>query len=954
MNPAARDPRLPSATYRVQLTRDFTFRHLLELVGYFDALGITDLYASPFLTARPGSTHGYDVVDPGTINREIGTDEDLARLHDALAARQMGFLIDIVPNHVCVNTNDNPWWNDVLENGPASPYARTFDIDWRPPKNELRDKVLLPVLGEQYGKVLEGGELELSIHEGALVVVYADRRFPLAPFTWGPVLEGVAARLRGRSLVAGDPSRARVEALAGAVRALGHPADTGGEAGLDTQNDKRRIKVELGELLTGSPAVREALAAELGEWNGRPGDPHSFDRLERLLAQQAYRLSYWRVAAEQINYRRFFDINDLAAVRVEDPEVLDAVHAKAFELYRRGWVTGLRVDHLDGLRDPRAYLDQLAARAPRAYVVVEKILGVDERLPRAWATEGTTGYELLNVLNGLWLWRSGEKALRAVYEGVRTATDSFAEVVYQSKSLILRSSMAGELSVLARRLARISEQHRWSRDFTLGSLELALADVVACFPAYRTYLGPAEEITPQAAKQVQTAVAAARRRNPALSGSVFEFLSDVLLARDPDGLDDRQRALRRDFVARFQQLTGPVMAKGLEDTAFYRYFPLLSLNEVGGSPERFGVTVEEFHRLMEERARERPAALSATATHDTKRGEDSRARLDVLSEIPDEWSAAVAEWREIALRLKPRADGLPTPDAEDEYFIFQTLLGAWPTRGIDDPMFASFAERVQGAVEKALREAKRQTSWIDPNATYEGAARDLCARLCDPSGPFVPKLAAFAARIRRPGQLNALAQLVVKSTAPGVPDFYQGSELWDLSLVDPDNRRPVDYPSRRRLLEELDQQAAADPAELASALLAAADDGRIKLWMTAALLRARRRERELFARGAYLPLVAEGGLRDNVVGFARRWSGRVAVIAVGRFFTQLPPEPTGGGWGDASLSVPPELSMGELTSALTGRSARVVEGRLRLAELFDTLPFAVLIGDVEPGLERPA
>jgi (1->4)-alpha-D-glucan 1-alpha-D-glucosylmutase len=943
MNQAQRDPRLPAATYRIQLTKDFTFKQALDLVPYWQSLGVSDLYAAPFLAARAGSVHGYDVVDPRRVNPEIGSEEDLGRLHEALAKAEMGLLIDIVPNHVCVASNDNPWWNDVLENGRASRYARYFDIDWSPPKVELRDKVLLPVLGDQYGKVLENGDLKLGLHDGALAVSYYDRRFPVSPASYATVLDGVVTRLRARPDDENGLAK-RVEEVALAARNLrgsgGMPAD----APAARQNIKDRLR----DLASSSPQAKAALDAELSDINGRKGEPRSFDRLEKLLAEQSYRLSFWRVAAEQINYRRFFDINDLAAIRIEESEVLDAVHAKAFELIGRGWVTGLRVDHVDGLRDPHAYLEQLSARTGGLYVVVEKILGVDERLPRAWATEGTTGYEFLNILNGIFVNRSGERGLRAVYDQFRTVGGSFADILYESKRLILQLSLASELAVLARRLDRISEQHRWSRDFTLGTLQSALSDVIACFPVYRTYLSPGEDRSPQVMREVQVALSSARRRNPAVSGSVFEFLGEVLLGRDPEGLTEMERVERRDFVARFQQLTGPVMAKGLEDTSFYRYFPLLSLNEVGGGPERFGLSTDEFHRAMEERARERPAGLSGTSTHDTKRGEDSRARLDVLSEIPDEWGNAVAKWRDIASRMKPRVDGAPAPDSDDEYYIYQTLVGAWPNAAPDSPELDGFVPRAQQAVEKALREAKRNTSWIDPNAPYEDAAKQLVARILDRKGPMFGEMSTFVERIRLPGMLSSLSQLVVKATAPGVPDFFQGTELWDLSMVDPDNRRPVDFAARRAMLDEVTRRGeGGDRARLVAALLAAPLDGKIKLAVTATLLRARQRERELYARGAYLPLAAEGRRKDNVVAFARRWNRRVAITAVGRFFTQLPVQPVGQAWAETHLTLPAELPVGELTDELTGRTLRAADGALPVGEVFSTLPFAVLIGDAE-------
>src|SRR3569833_692416 len=592
-----KDRRIPGATYRVLLTKDFTFKQATELVEYWHKLGITDLYAAPFLKARPGSVHGYDVVAPTALNPEIGTEDDLGQLHEALASHGMGLVMDVVPNHMCISTNDNVWWNNVLENGPSSPFARYFDIDWHPPKTELHDKVLLPILGDQYGRVLEAGELQVREADGGFVVEYYQRRFPVGPGTYPVILRGMLARL-ARADTGGTAAHALGELLA-LAESLPPRSATGADDVARRQRDKETLKQRLRALLAEPPAARAALDEDLRDLNGTKGQPRSFDRLEQLLAVQAYRLSYWRVAAEQINYRRFFEINDLAAIRIEEPEVLAAVHGKPLELLKKGWVTGLRVDHVDGLREPRRYLDELRAKTEGAYVVVEKILGRDERLPRSWATEGTTGYEFLNILNALFVSRSGERALRSLYDGLRTVKGGLPDVVYEAKRLVLSASMSSELSVLVRRLDRISEQHRWSRDFTAGTLLQVLADTIACFPVYRTYIAAGDtEVAPQELQYIREALLRARRRNPTIESSAFDFLSEVLLMRDPEGLSEGDRAERRDFVLRFQQLTGPVMAKGLEATSFYRYFPLLSQDAVGGYPYRFGLSIELFHLLM--------------------------------------------------------------------------------------------------------------------------------------------------------------------------------------------------------------------------------------------------------------------------------------------------------------------------------------------------------------------
>jgi (1->4)-alpha-D-glucan 1-alpha-D-glucosylmutase len=946
--------RTPGATYRLQFNKDFTFRHAASCLDYLHELGITDVYASPFFAARAASMHGYDVVDPGKLNSEIGSEADLERLHDALKARGMGLILDLVPNHMCVNTNDNVWWNDVLENGPSSAFAKFFDIDWRPPKPELKDKVLLPVLGDQYGRVLENGDLKLMETQGSLWLAYGERRFPLGPGTYATVLEGALARLRETSESSLDTAT-QLESLITASHRLPKRSETDAERVRERQREKEILKTRLHALLSSDHAARSALDAELRAIGGSKGVAKSFDKLEVLLAQQAYRLSFWRVAAEHINYRRFFEVNDLAAVRMEEPEVFQAVHAKAFELIGRGWVTGLRIDHVDGLMDPKRYLKDVATAASVPYVVVEKILSYDERLPADWATDGTTGYEFLNALGGVFVSQPGEKALRSFYDDLRTVRGAFGDVVYESKRSILENSMSSEVSVLARRLDRISEQHRWSRDFTIGTLQQILVATIACFPVYRTYVAAGDaDVSAQDAEHIRTALADAKRRSAQVSASAFDFLGEVLLVRDPDGLTDPQRAERRSFVLRFQELTGPVAAKGVEDTAFFRYFPLLSLNEVGGGPGHFGASVEEFHQQMEERSRAHPAALSATSTHDTKRAEDNRARLAVISEIPEAWIAEVREWRTLAESFKTVLNGEAVPDADSEYYIYQTIVGAWPPAGLTGDEGVEFSSRVQGAIEKAMREAKRTTSWIHPNSAYEDAIRTFVSRILDPNGALRPRFSAFVSRILRPGLLTSLSQLAIKITAPGVPDFFQGTELWDFSMVDPDNRRPVEFGKRRDALRELGAAGLAASSEWyrTSALRdfwRAPEDGRAKLFVTRALLIRRMQEGELFAHGAYCPMVVEGKWKNNVVAFARRWENRISLTIAGRFFAEWGGDvrrpPLHEAWGDTTVRVPREWGIRQLENALSAITVAPSDDGLRVADVFEALPVAVLIGD---------
>jgi (1->4)-alpha-D-glucan 1-alpha-D-glucosylmutase len=964
-------PRIPGCSYRLQLNKRFNFRDATALVDYLDALGVTDVYASPFLVARPGSTHGYDVIDHARLNPEIGTTGDLDALVAALKQRDMGLIMDVVPNHMCIASSDNHWWNDVLENGRSSPVAAFFDIDWHPPKTELHEKVLLPVLGEQYGRVLENQEISIAYEAGAFYARYWESRFPIGPRTILPLLEPMVTDLR-RSHPADHPDVLEMESIVTATTHLPTRWDTEPEKVRERMREKEIVKRRLDALVSGSAAVRDALERSLAAINGDKRTPRSFDRLEALLADQAYRLSFWGVAAEEINYRRFFDINDLAAIRVELPNVLDAVHDKAFQLLRAGKVTGLRVDHVDGLLDPSRYLDSLqhasdavaeaGSTAPpppstptdrlQTYVVVEKILTGDETLPREWAIHGTTGYEFLNILNGLFVDAGGARAIERLYQRLREGRGEFDDLLYLAKRLILRTAMSSELYVLARRLDRISEQHRWSRDFTQNSLHLALAEVIACFPVYRTYVQvTSTEVSAGDRQHVLRAIRDAKRRNRSTSESVFDFIADLLLLHDPEGLSDADRGERREFVLRLQQLTGPVMAKGLEDTVFYRYYPLASLNEVGGRPTRAAVEPARFHAWNARRLADWPHGLSATATHDTKRGEDVRARLNVLSEIPREWQRVLRHWQRLNRPLKSVVDEVRVPGANEEHLIYQTLIGMWPMDAVQNDLGDAARDelraRINAYMTKALREAKLHTSWINVNAPYERGITQFIDLLLQPSsGSFVSELRRFVGTILMPGICNSLSQVVLKITAPGVPDIYQGTELWDLSLVDPDNRRPVDFSVRRALLAELGARAEADLPALCRALMSRPADGGIKLLVTARALRHRRLNRARYDRGDYVALEVDGARARHVVAFARTLDGKPSITVAGRLLAPMThgAPPLGeASWGDTRIKLVATLPQGAYRDALSGAVVRVERtAGLRVADAFANLPVAIL------------
>ncbi len=780
--------RIPGSSYRLQFNKSFTFRDATRLVEYLDGLGITDVYASPILAARPGSVHGYDVIEHARLNPEIGSEEDLDALVAALRERGMGMILDLVPNHMCIASPDNRWWNDVLENGRSSPYAPFFDIDWQPPKSELHEKVLLPVLGEQYGRVLESQEISIHYEGGAFSAHYYESRYPIGPRTILPLLEPMVADLR-RSHPDDHADLLELESIVTATKHLPKRWETQPDLVRERQREKEIVKHRLDALVSRSEAVREALERSLKAINGEKGNPHSFDRLEAILADQAYRLSFWGVAAEEINYRRFFDINDLAAIRIEEPKVLAAVHDKAFQLLRAGKITGLRIDHVDGLLDPRRYLQDLqqvavagGAEVPpdgkTTYVVVEKILTGEESLPAEWPIHGTTGYEILNVVNGLFVDPAGARAIERAYLRIREGTAEFEDLLYRAKKLILRTALSSELYALATRLDRISEQHRWSRDFTQSNLHLALAETIACFPVYRTYVqSDTTQVTAGDRQHVLRAIRDAKRRNRSTSESLFDFLADVLLLRDPEGLSESDHAERREFVLRVQQLTGPVMAKGLEDTVFYRYYPLASLDEVGGRPTAGGIDVDRFHAICQRRLETWPHGLSATATHDTKRGEDTRVRLDVLSEIPREWRQALQRWQRLNRKLEPRVEDARVPEANEEYLIYQTLLGVWPMGALDRDLTEeerkSLAERVGAYMNKAVREAKVHSSWININAPYERGVEQFINRLLG-SSVFLTDLRKFVGLILMPGHLQLALAAGDQSHHPRRSRFLPG------------------------------------------------------------------------------------------------------------------------------------------------------------------------------------
>lgn len=926
---------VPRATYRLQFNGEFGFKQGAGLADYLARLGVSHLYASPYMKARPGSTHGYDIVDHNEINPEIGSLRDFDDLVETLRRHGLSQILDFVPNHMGVGGADNLWWLGVLEWGPDSPFAGYFDIEWDPERRYLQGKVLVPFLGDQYGAVLADGGLELRFdaQTGSFSVwAYGTHRLPVCPRHYAAIL--------------GD-RHPELERLGDAFNGLAyhHPQEI---------RRADELKAELAVLVASDPEVRSAVDEAVARFAGRQGEPESWQRLDALIAKQFWRAAYFRVAADDINYRRFFNINELAGLRMEQPELFEVAHCFAFGLINDGTLEGLRIDHIDGLLDPAGYCRRLKEKAGRPfYLVVEKILARHEKLREDWEIEGTTGYEFANLVGGLFVDPACEEAFSRLYAGFTGRGEPFEEVVRNCKIRIMETEMASELNVLAREAARIARSNPRTCDFTVNLLHTALKEVVARFPVYRTYVDDAGA-TETDRRDIDWAVAQARKTAGAMDRSVFDFVHALLtgdLVAGPRSGYSRSQALR--FAMKLQQYSGPVMAKGLEDTAFYRYNRLVALNEVGGHPDHFGTSVAAFHHLNLERRQSWPHAMLGTSTHDTKRGEDTRARLYALSEMPEEWERQITAWSRIVRARRGDIDGSAAPDRNDEYLLYQLLLGAWPAglTGIEDPAeldpdeVADLAGRIEGAMIKSVREAKVHSTWAAPDVAYEDAVKSFVRDCLDLSrrNPFLESFLPFQARLAGLGILNSLSQTLIKLTVPGVPDIYQGAELWDLSLVDPDNRRPVDYGARRRLLERV-EAIGDDGADEFKRLLADWKDGAVKLALVHRTLRLRARHPDLFAQGSYEGLEVRGALSQNVVAYARSLGGTAVVVAVPRLTAALGANPD---WSGCRVLLPAGLPVEGWRNALTGRKLEGHAGGdgtfLAAGDLFADFPVALLV-----------
>lgn len=889
--------RIPKATYRIQFNPTFGFRKAAEIISYLADLGISDIYASPIFRARKGSEHGYDIVNPAELNPELGSMKDFCELTDKVRSLRLGWLQDMVPNHMAFDTQ-NPFIADILENGPSSPFKDYFDIDWDHDDEAMRGKLLAPFLGSCYGQALEAAELRLDYTESGFAVNYYDHHFPLKIESYLTILVQAVPSLV-HDLGEEHSDYMQLLGVLYILKTLPSEVDDG------ERHDKVKfIKQALWSLYNKNPTIRRAIDAAVRYVNGHQDAPQSFNALEAVLADQWFRLSFWKVATEEINYRRFFSINDLISVKVEDEKVFLSTHDLLLRLLREGQITGLRIDHIDGLYDPSAYLRRLRQEAQTPYMVVEKILDWQEALPD-WPVQGTTGYDFMHVVNGICCQPDNAKAMSRLYRSLAGARQSFSELAYEKKKLIIKRHMSGDVNNLACLLKKIASRHRYARDITLASMKQALIETLALLPVYRTYMNP-EEVRQVDCRTIEETIALAKEKNPELLNEL-DYLGRVLTLQMEDFLPTEDRPQWLYFTMRFQQFSGPIMAKGLEDSVLYSYNRLLSLNEVGGSPEKFGISLEEFHAFNRTRSTFWPHSLNASTTHDTKRSEDVRSRLNVLSEIPQEWGRQVRNWCSINRSLKSRIKRHKAPDKNDEYFLYQTLVGAFPCEKESDP---DFLPRIRDYMVKAVREAKVHTAWIKPDEAYEEAVLSFIDNILreDEANTFLQEFLPFKRKVAHFGMLNSLTETLIKMTAPGVPDFYQGTEYWNFSLVDPDNRRPVNYERRKSSLQEIRTRSVSDLTGLITDLLATMEDGRIKQFLIYQALRFRHRNPLLFQEGDYLPLEVIGPGRGHLIAYARRLKNSCAITVAPRHLAGWLQEgalPVGHDvWQETYLSLP--------------------------------------------------
>ncbi len=925
---------IPKSTYRLQFNSEFKFSDAAAIIGYLSMLGISDVYASPVMKAKKGSMHGYDIVDQNQFNPEIGRQEDFDSLSEALKTRGMGWIQDIVPNHMAYSP-ENQMLVDLFENGSSSRYYNFFDIEWTLYHGRSQQKVLAPFLGQSYQAVLESGEIRLNYDSEGFNINYFMHRFPLKMESYGDILSYNFSKLKNK-LGKNHPDIIKYLGILYILKSLPTAEQ------LDERYDQIKfVKGMLWEIYNQNKEIKVSLDETLKAYNGIPGIPESFNMLDSLLMQQYYRLAYWKVANEEVNYRRFFNISDLISLRMENEETFNRTHSMIFKLIKENKINGIRIDHVDGLYDPAEYLKRLRDKIKEAYIVVEKILDIDESLPTSWKIEGTTGYEFINYVNGIFCRRENGRRFNSIYKKFTRAGTPLEELTISKKKLIIETRLVGELERLALYIEDISNRDRYGIDLTRNGLKSALSELLAYFPVYRTYINK-ENYSRTDRKYIAYVVEKLKAENPQLMNE-FNYIGNILLMNYGEHFTQKQKEDSLDFIMRFQQLTGPLMAKGFEDTALYVYNRFISLNEVGGTPSKFGLRISKFHSFNLDRFKHWPHSMNATATHDTKRGEDTRARLNVLSEMPDEWNAKLKLWSRLNKKFKVHLNSNFYPDNNDEYFIYQALLGSFPMSEND---LENFKTRVKEYIIKAVREAKVHTTWSRPQQQYEDAVTSFIDKILNQSenSLFVKDFLTFHKKLSHFGFLNSLSQTLLKITSPGMPDFYQGRELWDFYFVDPDNRRKVDYDIRKKILEGIIARDKADRNNLLHELLKDFESGAVKMFLIYRSLKSRNGNIELFRNGGYLPLKTEGKYQKNIVAFARKLENKYAVTAVPRFLYGIIKEgelPLGNEiWNDTKIMLPFENK--SFCNEITGEEIKADKG-LFAGDVFKSFPAALMI-----------
>ncbi|MEK9513360.1 malto-oligosyltrehalose synthase [Limnospira fusiformis PMC 851.14] len=931
--------RIPVATYRIQFNPNFDFEDAQKIVPYLQELGISDIYASPIFKARSGSTHGYDVVDPNQINPELGSPETFDELIEEIQKRDMGWVQDIVPNHMAYDS-ENKLLMDVLEHGPDSEYFDYFEIDWDQAYENIKGRVLAPLLGDFYGNCLENGELKLSYNESGLSVNYYHLKFPLRIESYATL---ISYKINTLSQTLGNRHPDVIKLLGVLYILKNIPSETSSQ---QRRDQAEFVKKLLWEIYQDNPEIQKFIDENLDFFNGDTGKRESFNLLDNLLSDQFFRLSFWKVGAEELNYRRFFTVNELICVRVEDYKVFQRTHDLIGEFVKSGKFTGLRIDHIDGLYNPVQYLRWLREKTGEIYIVVEKILELEEKLPANWPIQGTSGYEFLNYVNGLFCQSKNQERFNQIYAQMTGLARDYNDLLVAKKRLIADKNLAGDADNLAQLLKRVCGDYRYGRDFTLVGLKTAIMEFLVRFPVYRTYINQ-EGVGDDDRAYVQQAIREAKGKLPELLNEL-NLMEKFLFLDYDEFLSEENQQLWLRFVMKLQQFSGPLTAKGIEDTLFYVYYRFLALNEVGGAPNHFGISLEEFHQFNQQRLHSWPHAMNATATHDTKRGEDVRSRLNVISEIPDQWEERVKVWSQLNLVHKTKIDSKIIPDRNDEYFLYQTLVGSFPFLEEEYP---EYIQRIKDYVVKAVREAKVHTAWLRPDTDYENGFVNFVEQILDFSedNKFWQEFRPFQEKVAFYGVFNSLSQTLLKLISPGLPDIYQGTELWDLSLVDPDNRRPVDFDGRLSYLQEIKRRSRTGMENLIDDLMATWEDGRLKLFLIARVLQARQEYLEVFQQGDYQPVAVTGKYSDRIIALARSHGKQTAIAIVPRFLTDIiePPQfPLGDIWGDTAIIVP-EGSGSNWHEAIVNHDI-AASPNILVSQILQYFPVGLLINESVP------